>query len=337
MSIDPATVPAADGAQPVAGACTPVVATLLAEDRRRGAAALLAGVPVDRARRGSVAARGPAGVLRRAEPGPCGPLVLEARAVGGDAVIAVWGDRATPPAAIARALADAVGWAGLADDPAGFGEVVGPHPLLRRLHREVGDVRLSRLPRIGEALGRAVLAQLVQAAEGHRSAADVAARVGRPAPHGLWCWPTAREIGSTPAWALRPCGVSLRGAQALHAGAVADGRLTEVGDDWALLDRRLRALPGVGVWTSAETRRARGDADAVSVGDYNLPALVGAALAPERPREAWDDALMVELLAPFAPHRARVIQLVAMAGRRGLVPRPARRGPRAAWSRHRSW
>lgn len=300
-------------------------------------ARVLAWTAVDGPVRGAVARRDGGGAVRRAEPGPCGPLVLEARPDGGDLLLHVWGDPATPADVVARALADTAAWVGLDDDPDGFADVIAGHPLLRRAHRELGDIRLSRLPRVGEALGRAILSQLVTGLEGVRSIAQVAARVGQPAASGLWCWPTPAQLGATPAWELRRCGVSLRGAKALHAAALADRRLREAGRDWALLDRRLRALPGVGPWTSAETRLALGDADAVSVGDYNLPAIVGAALAPGSRPEDWDDALMLELVAPYAPHRGRVIQLLLAAGRRRLVPRPGRRAPRAPLSLHRYW
>ena len=56
---------------------------------------------------------------------------------------------------------------------------------------------------------------------------------------------------------------------------------------------------------------ALGDADAVSVGDYHLPSLVSWALAGER---RGTDERMLELLAPFAGHRGRVIRLLAGAG-----------------------
>jgi 3-methyladenine DNA glycosylase/8-oxoguanine DNA glycosylase len=92
------------------------------------------------------------------------------------------------------------------------------------------------------------------------------------------------------------------------------------------VDRRLRSLPGVGVWTSAEVRfRAHGDADAVSFGDYHVAKDVGWALTG---REVDDDGL-AELLEPYRPHRYRVQRLVELAGLR----RP-RRGPRMAPRRH---
>lgn len=306
-------------------------------------------VSVDPWRRGAVAVRVGRGTVRRAEPGPAGALVYEARGDGAGVALEVWGPPATPSADAEAALHAARGWAGLHDDPAGFAEVALRHPVLTELALRLGTPLLSRLPRVAEAVGRAVVAQLVQGVEAGRSIARVSALLGTPVPAalgsggagGLWTWPTAAAVGATPAWRLRPCGVSLRGVRALHAAAVADDRLTEAAAaaDWPLLDRLLRGLPGVGAWTSAETRLALGDADAVSVGDYHLPSVIGTALAGPRRggRGAWTDADLLEVLAPFAPHRGRVIRLLESAAVRGLVPRPARRAPRAALSAHRYW
>ncbi|CAN5784205.1 hypothetical protein BH23ACT8_BH23ACT8_19100 [soil metagenome] len=206
------------------------------------------------------------------------------------------------------------------------------------LLRAPGPVRLGTLPRVGEALGRAILGQLVQGLEAAISTAQVAAAVGTPARGGLWCWPTARQIGGAQHPTLRRCGISGRAVRALHAGAVEDRRLEAARSDLGHLDARLRQLPGVGVWTSAETRLALGDPDAVSVGDYHLPSVVGTALTGEqRPRAAWTDVEMVELLEPFAGQRGRIIRLCERAAARRLVSRPARRAPRAALSAHRYW
>ena len=86
---------------------------------------------------------------------------------------------------------------------------------------------------------------------------------------------------------------------------------------------RLRALPLVSPWTAAEVGlRALGDADAVSVGDFHLCHAVCWALAGE-PRGT--DERMLELLAPYAGHRARVVRLIEVA----WIHAP-RRGPRMA-------
>jgi 3-methyladenine DNA glycosylase/8-oxoguanine DNA glycosylase len=83
----------------------------------------------------------------------------------------------------------------------------------------------------------------------------------------------------------------------------------------------LTSLPGVGVWTAAETaQRALGDADALSVGDYHVPKMVGWTLLGH----PISDDVMVELLEPMRPHRHRVVRLLEVSG----VAYEPRRGPR---------
>jgi 3-methyladenine DNA glycosylase/8-oxoguanine DNA glycosylase len=83
----------------------------------------------------------------------------------------------------------------------------------------------------------------------------------------------------------------------------------------------LTALPGVGVWTAAETaQRALGDADALSVGDYHLSSMIGWTLLGR----SIDDDEMVELLEPLRPHRYRAVRLLEVS-RLAHLPR---RGPR---------
>ena len=70
-------------------------------------------------------------------------------------------------------------------------------------------------------------------------------------------------------------------------------------------------MPGIGFWTAAEVaQRAWGDADAISVGDFHIPSIVGYALLGRK----IDDAGMLELLAPYAPHRHRVVPLLEAGG-----------------------
>jgi len=85
-------------------------------------------------------------------------------------------------------------------------------------------------------------------------------------------------------------------------------------------------VPGVGVWTAAETaQRALGDADAVSFGDYHVARNIGWALTGEE----LDDDGLAELLEPYRGHRYRVQRLLELAG----AMRP-RRGPRMPPRRH---
>ena len=84
----------------------------------------------------------------------------------------------------------------------------------------------------------------------------------------------------------------------------------------------LSTLPGVGPWTVAETlQRTHGAADVVSVGDFHLAHHVGEALTGRR----TDDAGMLELLAPWAGHRQRIVRLIYASGIRF-----SRFGPRLA-------
>lgn len=314
----------------------PQTRALLASDRVSMPVRIDAVPILDRARRGAVANRPRPGVVRRVEPGPFGPLVLDAVQRGAIVELGVWGAVATPADVVARAMADARSWIGYDDPPVDLAVVVADRPDLRAAARRCGPVVLSRLPRVGEAVGRAILGQLVQGVEAKRSTAQMAAALGHDAGGDLWCWPTADVVGQTPGSALRLCGISLRATRALHAAALHDRALEGVRDDAERFDRRVRALPGIGVWTSAEARLALGDADAVAVGDYHLPTVVCHALAGAG-RDECSDELMLELLAPYAGQRGRVIRLVERAARRGLLPRLGRRGPRAALSAHRYW
>lgn len=325
--------------------------SLLGSDRRRVSIDVEATVRTDRSRPGAVARHCRDGVLRRAEPGPEGPLLLEVCATTEGVAVAVRGPAVTPAEVVERALAGAAGWAGCDDHPddEAFAALVRQHPVLAGLHHRLGTPCLSRLPRVGEAVGRAILAQLVQTVEAERTIAQVAEQAGTPAPHRLWAWPTALATGRQPAWRLRRCGVSARSARALHEAAMADGplrtaaascRADTAATTWNELERRLRRLPGVGAWTAAEVRRMLGDPDAVSVGDYNLPDLVGHALGGEyrqRPRRGWTDEEMLELLAPYSGQRRRVLRLLGLGRASGLIRGPARRAPRAALSAHRYW
>lgn len=312
---------------------------LLASDRVRARVRLDRVLRADRARRGAVVVAD-GRWFRRPEPGSAGTLILAAAADWQGTTLEVWGPPATPRQEVDHAVHAAAGWVGLHDDLAAAGEVLTAFPALRRLLDGLGEVRLSRTPQLAEAFGRSVVEQLVQSAEARRSIAQMVACTGERVTATMWAWPRPQVLGATPVWDLRRCGISGRMIRALHAGAVEASRLERARGDWAALDRRLRALPGVGPWTSAETRLRLGDPDAVSVGDYHLPTTVGYALSGpdgDGPDGTWTDAGMLALLEPYRGQRGRVIRLAEMAALRGVAPRKARRAPRAAFSAHRYW
>jgi 3-methyladenine DNA glycosylase/8-oxoguanine DNA glycosylase len=235
-----------------------------------------------------------------------------------------------PPVVMAAAWGPGASWLlaslpdmlGARDDPSGFEPA---HPPLRMIARSLPGLRVGRSGLVFEALVPAVLEQKVATAEAHRAWRWLLRRYGEPAPGpapaGMRVVPAPRVWASIPSWEWHRAGAEAVRARTIAAAARVAGRLEEVAAlAPAEADRRLRTIPGIGVWTSAEIRqRACGDPDAVSVGDYNLPGLVGWTLAGRR----TDDAGMLELLAPYSGHRYRATWLVELGG-----SAPPRRGPR---------
>ncbi len=216
------------------------------------------------------------------------------------------------------------GLLGSADDPSGFEPV---HPLLREMSRRHHALRIGRSDRVFEALIPAVLEQKVVGAEAKRAWRLLLLRFGDPppgpAPAGMRVCPPPRTWVRIPSWEWHRAGVELVRARTIIGAARVAGRLEEItAMTPAEADRRLQTLSGIGPWTSAEIRqRAIGDPDALSVGDYHLPSIVGWALI----RQKVDDAGMCELLAPYAGHRYRAAWLLELSGQG-----PPRHGPRNA-------
>jgi 3-methyladenine DNA glycosylase/8-oxoguanine DNA glycosylase len=185
------------------------------------------------------------------------------------------------------------------DDRSGF---TARDPVVRELMRRHEDLRIGRSERVFEALVPAVLEQKVVSREAHRAWRFLLVKFGEPAPGpapaGMRVCPSPRVWARIPSWDWHRAGVEGVRSRTIITAAEVAGRLEEILDMSAAdADRRLRSVPGIGPWTSAEIRqRAAGDPDAVSVGDYNLPKAVGWTLAGR----ITDDAGMLELLAPYA-------------------------------------
>jgi len=220
---------------------------------------------------------------------------------------------------------------GYHDERSGF---TPQDPVVAELARRHEDLRIGRSGRLFEALVPAVLEQKVVSREAHRAWRDLLRTFGEPAPGpapaGMRVCPAPRTWARIPSWHWHRAGVEGVRAQTIITAAGVAGRLEQALElTPAEADRRLRSLPGIGVWTSAEIlQRAAGDPDAVSVGDYNLPKAVGWTLAGR----ITDDAGMLELLAPYAGHRYRVTRLIELGGRR-----PPRHGPRMSVRDYRSF
>jgi 3-methyladenine DNA glycosylase/8-oxoguanine DNA glycosylase len=256
----------------------------------------------------------------------------------------------------AQWLLDALpGALGLYDDISGFDP--DAHPVIRDAARRNPGLRLGRSGRLMEALVPAVLEQKVVVLEAHRAWRILLAKYGTPppgpAPRGMRVFPPPGTWRRIPSWEWHRAGVEgVRAETIIRAASVADSleRLLTLTHEEA--DRRLRTIPGIGIWTSAEARqRAAGDPDAVSVGDYHLKNVVGWALAG---KDRATDEEMLALLAPFKGHRHRATRLIGLSRGNGTAgaARPAgsgtgiarygtggppRRGPRMSVRDYRSF
>jgi 3-methyladenine DNA glycosylase/8-oxoguanine DNA glycosylase len=255
-----------------------------------------------------------------------GPAAIALRRRGdGTVTAAAWG----PGAAVVLDGLPAL--LGAADDDSDF---VAHHPLVADVRRRMPGLRLGATGRVWDVLLPAVLEQKVTGVEARRSFRELCWRFGEPAPgpagaRGLRVPPTPAAVRAIPDWEWHRAGVDSARRRALLAAATVAHRLENaVALGGARGRELLRRVPGIGVWTAAEVaQRAWGDPDAVSVGDFHIPSVVGWALLG-RP---VDDAGMLEVLAPYAPQRQRAVRYIEASGFR----RP-RFGPRFAAKDYRS-
>lgn len=240
-----------------------------------------------------------------------------ARHTDGDVECAAWG-------AGAERLLDGVPALLGADDNAA--DFVAHHDVVARARQAMPGLRLAALRRVWDSLVPSVLEQKVTGYEARRSWRELCRRFGEPAPgpapEGLRTPPTPRAIRSIMDWEWHRAGVDLSRRNALIGAARVAHRLERAVELGGAPGRTLlRKVPGIGQWTAAEiAQRAWGDPDAVSFGDFHIPAVVGYALVG-RP---LDDAGLAEVLAPYSGHRHRVVRYLEAAG----FSRP-RCGPRA--------
>jgi len=244
----------------------------------------------------------------RATRTPDGPATLAIELRGGQVAAEAWGPGAE------RALAGIPDLVGLNDDRSGFRP---QHRVIAELERRHRGIRIPRSRAVLESLVPGILEQKVTGEEARRSFRGLVRAFGEPAPGpealGLRVPPAPERLAALPYYAYHAFGLERRRAEVIRRAA-ARAAWFEATVDLPREEayRRLTALPGLGPWTAAEVAvRALGDADAVSVGDFHLPGLVGSVLSGEG---GADDGRMLELLEPYRPHRARVIRLIEAAG-----------------------
>lgn len=248
-----------------------------------------------------------------------GPATVAVRPTGPrQATFWAWG--AGAEAALERVDA----WLGVDDDLESFDPTA--HPVVERLAAQRRGVRMGRFGDVFERLVPVILGQLVIGQEADRSHARLIHRFGEPAPgpEPLRLSPTPERLVELGSFDFHRLGVERRRAEVVQRAARVASRIDRL-VDVPTLDAYgyLRHLRGVGPWTiTCLGRVAFGDADAVIVGDYNLPHTVAWALAGKR---RSDDEEMLRLLEPFAGHRGRVQGMLKGNGK------PPRHGPKSAF------
>jgi 3-methyladenine DNA glycosylase/8-oxoguanine DNA glycosylase len=257
---------------------------------------------------------------------PVGPATLHLESGTGGVSATAWGPGA------AWAIEGVPELLGEGDD---WSELdVAASPLLAdSLHRNPG-LRLLRTRQVFEMLLIAILEQKVTGKQARQSWRQLLWKYGEaapgPAPDGMRVFPDAEVWRRVPSWEWHAAGVGPQRADTIMRAvkvAASLERTLQHGRGGPAVERALRSIPGIGVWTSAETtQRAHGDPDSPSVGDYHLPALVGWALIGK----PVDDDGMLELLEPWRGHRQRVMRLIENSG----FAKP-RFGPRITIEDHR--
>ena len=239
-----------------------------------------------------------------------GPATLHLAPAHGGVAATAWGPGAE------LAIAGVPELCGRDDDLADFDVTASPF-LNEALHRAPG-LRMLRINTVFEMLLPAIFEQKVTTMEARRAWRHLILKYGSaapgPAPEGMRVMPLPETWRRIPSWDWHRAGVGPQRSQtAVRAASVAASleRTLRDGRGGVVVAGKLRSLPGVGVWTAAETtQRSHGDPDSPSVGDFHLAATVGWALVGK----PVDDDGMLELLAPYIGHRHRVTRLIGTSG-----------------------
>jgi len=241
--------------------------------------------------------------------------------------VCAWGEAAE------WAIAQVPELLGSGDDWTGLD--VSSVPFLAETLRRNPGLRLPRVGLVLEMMIASIIEQRITSLEARHSWRALIAKHGDPAPGpapaGMKVAPSPHGWRRIPSWDWHRAGVDpQRSRTCIRAAEVAEGleRTLALGRGGPEVERRMRSISGVGVWTAAETaQRSHGDPDAVSVGDYHVHDVVGYALTGE----PADDERMLELLEPWKGQRQRVVRLIYASGFR-----KPRFGPRMTVQDHRA-
>lgn len=191
------------------------------------------------------------------------------------------------------------------------------HPVLLRAQRNHPWLRFGASGTPYHELLPVILGQRITAGEAIRQWRMLTYKLGEPAPGplNLRLPPAPDRLAGMPAWWFHRYGIEAKRAETLRAVArhhryVERAALLPVEEAGMLL----RQIPGVGVWTVGSVLgQSAGDPDAVAVGDFHLKHMVVHAFTG---RARGTDEEMLELLAPYAGQRGRVVRLLQLDGHR---------------------
>lgn len=205
-------------------------------------------------------------------------------------------------------------------DPAGnldrFEHLEPAHPIVARLQRDFGAVRMGATGDTYKAALTATLGQRITAAEAVRQWYRLCRTLGEPidTPAGqLVAPPPPTALADLRPYQLHTHGIEESRATTLIAIARVFMRTGQHHDNPCVALSRLSIeVPRFGPWTgSLVATEALGDPDAVPVGDFHVKNVVAHALR-NRPRGTDDE--MLETLAPYTGQRGRVIMWLGLAG-----------------------
>lgn len=219
---------------------------------------------------------------------------------------------------------------GLDDDVTGFEPADEP---LRGVWKRHRHHRITATGTLWHDLSWFIVQQRVTQADAARQWKELVRAHGEPAPGpvDLLTPPSAGVLGETHYTEFHRFGIERQRSEYLRTAARLAPRFASAVDEpFAEIEPRLQTVRGLGPWTrSCLAATTWGDPDAVIVGDDGIPSVVTWFLARE---ERGTDARMLELLEPYRPHRARVVQLAMASGER--APRRRHRGHRHQIHRH---
>ncbi|MEU6972772.1 DNA-3-methyladenine glycosylase 2 family protein [Kitasatospora aureofaciens] len=256
-------------------------------------------------------------------PAGTGTLRITARPATGEIHATAWGEAAD------WLLERLPTLLGATDTPE---QLLLPPGPLREVQRRNPGLRLCATGLVLDSLIPAIMEQKVTVLEARRGMRYLVRRHGTPAPGprpDLRVMPSARQWAAIPSWEWHKAGVDPKRAATILRAVRLAPRLEEASTmTGKQAFERLMTVPGIGIWTAAETlQRSNGDPDAVSVGDYHLANHIGHFFTG---RARSTDEQMLELLAPYAGQRHRVCKLAFLAG--ASAPRF---GPRLSPNDHR--